>query len=183
MWEGVIRPVDFDLMSRLDKVLTARYPYIDVPALDDDYSSLAGTPPARIYRSFIRRREDVWKDVPPRVSVDPAAFDKYIRAAVGRAAVQIDLAYRQLEADRSSYLRNTDIHKNYRLSDSQAAHEVTAAAAVGVAVGAKCTDPGLTHTPSRPQPRVNPIVLVLDNLRSAYNVGTIFRTAETAGVS
>jgi len=31
--------------------------------------------------------------------------------------------------------------------------------------------------------RKNPVVLVLDNLRSAFNVGSIFRTAETGGVS
>jgi len=29
----------------------------------------------------------------------------------------------------------------------------------------------------------HPLVLVLDNVRSAYNVGSIFRTAETARVS
>jgi tRNA G18 (ribose-2'-O)-methylase SpoU len=30
---------------------------------------------------------------------------------------------------------------------------------------------------------VHPVVLVLDNLRSAFNVGSIFRSAETAGVA
>jgi hypothetical protein len=28
--------------------------------------------------------------------------------------------------------------------------------------------------------RLHPVALVLDNIRSAYNVGSIFRTAETA---
>ncbi len=32
------------------------------------------------------------------------------------------------------------------------------------------------------QRELNPIVLILDNVRSAFNVGSIFRTAETAGV-
>lgn len=31
--------------------------------------------------------------------------------------------------------------------------------------------------------KLNPVVLVLDNIRSAFNVGSMFRTAETGGVS
>ena len=30
--------------------------------------------------------------------------------------------------------------------------------------------------------KVHPVALVLDNIRSAFNVGSIFRSAETAGV-
>jgi tRNA G18 (ribose-2'-O)-methylase SpoU len=36
--------------------------------------------------------------------------------------------------------------------------------------------------PTTQQRTLHPIVLVLDNVRSAYNVGSLFRTAETAGV-
>ena len=96
MWEGVMKPVDFELMSQLDQMLIEKYPYIPIAALDDDYSVLSGTPPARIYRSFIRKREDIWRDVPDRNSVDSNTYNKYIRGVIQRVCVQIDLSYRQL---------------------------------------------------------------------------------------
>lgn len=60
-----------------------------------------------------------------------------------------------MRADEDTFIRNTD-----------------RAANVAINVG----------TDSVSEVRVaNPVVLVLDNIRSAFNVGSMFRTAETAG--
>lgn len=77
-----------------------------------------------------------------------------LERAANRCATQIELALRQMRADQAaiSYLRNTD----------RSNEEV-----------------GPQHHTAR---EVHPVVLVLDNIRSAFNVGSIFRTAETAGV-
>ena len=64
---------------------------------------------------------------------------------------------RQVRADRAEYLRNTD-------KPLLSMREIETSGAV-------------------PARSVNPVVLVLDNLRSAFNVGSIFRSADTAGVS
>jgi 23S rRNA (guanosine2251-2'-O)-methyltransferase len=133
------RPVD---PQRLQALNIAIQRYKDIPVDDligDEYS---GTPPARIYRSFVAPRRNALHLLEP------------IERAANRTASQIDLAVRQVKADRASYLRNTDNPVEISSEDS---------------IGA------LHRT-------VNPVVLVLDNVRSAYNVGSIFRSAETAGV-
>jgi 23S rRNA (guanosine2251-2'-O)-methyltransferase len=78
-----------------------------------------------------------------------------VERAATRAAAQLQLALRQLRADEASYLRNTD------------------------------KAPLNVLSPNAPQEerKSNPVVLVLDNIRSAFNVGSMFRTGETAGVS
>ena len=75
---------------------------------------------------------------------------------VWQVAAQIDIAMRQVLADHASYLRNTD-----RMAGAAA----RAAAAVAAAAAA------------------HPIVLVLDSVRSAFNVGSLFRSADTAGIT
>jgi tRNA G18 (ribose-2'-O)-methylase SpoU len=100
----------------------------------------AGTPPARIYRSFVAPRPNAVHILEP------------VERAANRTAAQIELALRQLRADEAAYLRNTD-----RAS------------------------PALTSVPN--DRVVNPVVLLLDNIRSAFNVGSMFRTGETAGVA
>ena len=102
----------------------------------------AGTPPARIYRSFCSPRAKAIHILEP------------IERAADRAAAQLQLAMRQLRADEASYLRNTD--------------------------KAPLNSEGTNVADQR---IANPVVLVLDNIRSAFNVGSMFRTGETAGVS
>lgn len=106
-------------------------------------AKFAGTPPARIYRSFCSPRAKAIHILEP------------IERAADRAAAQLQLALRQLRADEATYLRNTD------------------KAPVSI-VG--------TNNPVE-QRTANPVVLVLDNIRSAFNVGSMFRTGETAGVA
>lgn len=96
----------------------------------------AGTSPARIYRSFVAPR------------AKSATLLEPVERAANRTATQIELAMRQLRADKDQYLRNTD-------------RPFTPAAAL--------------------DPTKHPLILVLDNIRSAFNVGSLFRSAETAG--
>jgi len=164
VWGQIYRPIDMEVMSKMNKMIGERYPYICIADLDNDYSPLAGTPPSRVYRHFIRKVK-----VPPVHADGGGSYEKYVDVLVERACVQIDLLYRQLEADRSSYLRNTDIQKIYRPAHFEKNE-------VGDESGGT-----LTALPTLPY-EIHPIVLVLDNLRSAYNVGSIYRTAETASV-
>jgi 23S rRNA (guanosine2251-2'-O)-methyltransferase len=103
-------------------------------------SKYAGTPPSKMYRSFIAPRQGILMN-PSLANVDRAAE---------RTANQIEMALRQLRADEAEYLRNTDKSK------------------------------AVTH--EQRERSLHPVALVLDNLRSALNVGSIFRTAETAGI-
>lgn len=177
VWDQIYRPIDMEVMAKMNKMLEERYPYINIADLDNDYSSLAGTPPSRVYRHFIRK-----------VKIPPAdankSYEKYVDVLVERACVQIDLTYRQLEADRSSYLRNTDIHKSYRPLhfDSVSDNNDGYSNCDGTSSSLKEIESVPSALPTLPY-EIHPIVLVLDNLRSAYNVGSIYRTAETASVS
>ena len=77
--------------------------------------------------------------------------------AAKRTASQIELSLRQVRADQAAYLRNID------KSDLEALDSIG---------GGRRKD-AVTH----------PVVLLLDNVRSAFNVGSLFRTGETAGVA
>lgn len=128
----------------------------------------AGTVPARVYRSFVCPRARAEARHKSIESIESEALQK---------AWQIALALRQLRADRASYLRNIDkptttpataaadgdVHTS---SDSEEAHDLNA-----------------TNSVSQKVSIVHPITLVLDNVRSANNVGSIFRSAETAGAA
>jgi 23S rRNA (guanosine2251-2'-O)-methyltransferase len=168
VWDQIYHPVDMRVMAKMNKMLAERYPYIAVADLDNDYSPLAGTPPSRVYRHFIRKV----KMPPTPAEGGEEGAEKYVDVLVERACVQIDLTYRQLEADRSSYLRNTDIQKSYRPEHFASIGSTSQ----GVGGDSATALPTLRY-------EIHPIVLVLDNLRSAYNVGSIYRTAETASVN
>lgn len=200
IWNNLIKPVDVHLVVKINRYLTKNYPYINIQDLDSDMGVLAGTPPSRIYRAFIRMKIDYEEElnlyasncIPPRKNPDSggsnsntpsegiapnitsdvekkmikSSLDMLTNGIVERTAIQIDLAYRQLQADRSVYLRNTDISKNHRLEfDKQ--------------LNSNMSDGFIPTVDSK---HIHPVVLVLDNIRSAYNVGTIYRTAETAGI-
>ena len=127
------RPVDLARKDALEEVLKR----MSISSEELLSHQLAGTPPARIYRSFVCPKPN------KKFILEP------VERAANRTAAQLELALRQLRADDASYLRNTD----------KSALTLT-------------TEPRKT----------NPIVLVLDNIRSAFNVGSMFRTGETAGV-
>ena len=116
--------------------------------------SLAATPPVRIYRSFVAPRPGKKHILEP---VERAAL---------RCAQQIDLALRQVRADQASYLRNTDRVRSALTFDD-------GVYGVGGPGGAE----------PREKAAVHPIAIVLDNVRSAFNVGSLFRTGETAGIA
>ena len=127
------RPVDLNRKEALETALVR----LDISSTELLSKQLAGTPPARIYRSFVCPKMNKTHILEP------------IERAANRTAAQIDLALRQLRADDAAYLRNTDKS---------------------------------VLTLSTEERKTNPIVLVLDNIRSAFNVGSMFRTGETAGV-
>lgn len=141
------RPVDPDRYEALERALKTNSNTTSAELLSD---SLAGTPPARIYRSFVAPRAGKTHILEP---VERAAL---------RTAVQIDLALRQVRADQAAYLRNTD--RSLSLDEMV------------------FSDSSLSGS-SAHRPVVHPIVLVLDNVRSAFNVGSLFRTGETAGIA
>lgn len=125
------RPVDPVRRDALDAALLKAGGTQGADLLTGPYT---GSSASRIYRSFI---------CPHAKAVFTA---EPVERAAGRAVKQIELSLRQLQADRSEHLRNTD----------------------------RSAPAALTK---------HPIVLVLDNIRSAHNVGSMFRTAETAGLS
>lgn len=127
------RPVNLVRRDALEEVLTR----MSISSKELLSHQLAGTPPARIYRSFVCPKANKTFILEP------------VERAANRTAAQLELALRQLRADDAAYLRNTD----------KSALTLT--------------------TEAR---KTNPIVLVLDNIRSAFNVGSMFRTGETAGV-
>jgi len=125
------RPVDVARQEALDTVLRR----MGISTEELLSAKLAGTSPARVYRSFVCPKEGKTHILEP------------VERAANRTALQLDLALRQLRADENAYLRNTD----------RASLHVSRT--------------------------VNPIVLILDNVRSAFNTGSLFRTGETAGVA
>ena len=79
--------------------------------------------------------------------------------------ILIHILYRQVRADRAQYLRNTDRspveNLNYNIyPDMEEKSNLNVV-----------------------RDTVHPVVLVLDNIRSAFNVGSMFRSAETAGAA
>lgn len=129
------RPVD---QARLLALNAALRKLTDITEQDLLSPLFSGTPPSRIYRSFVSPK------INAQFILEP------VERAAERTAAQIELAMRQWRADNAAYLRNTDKAMN------------------------------LTDTTKRDS---HPIVLVLDNVRSAHNVGSMFRTAETAGIA
>ena len=125
------RPMDMDRFHALNQALLATY---NIPHTDLSDEKFIGTPPSRIYRSFVYPR------IPPNYLLESVA-----KSAL-RVAAQIEMAIRQVRADEAEYLRNTDKEMVLMNRDIQ------------------------------------PVAFLLDNLRSAFNVGSIFRTAETGGV-
>ncbi len=133
------RPINAERLEALNLELKL----LNIDSADLVGSGLAGTSPAKIYRSFVCPR-------PNRVHL----LERVERAAK-RTASQIELSLRQVRADQAAYLRNTD------RSDLQVLDK------------GRASSTRMTH----------PVALLLDNVRSAFNVGSLFRTGETAGVA
>lgn len=154
------RPTDVDRLAALNKALLAINSISSDELLGDD---LAGTAPSRIYRSFVAPKPTA-EAIPDSDSAEYIQTRKPLlgplERAAQRTAVQIEQAMRQVRADRASYLRNTD--------------KPLASLLNAVAV---------TADMDGEIKKLNPVVIVLDNLRSAFNVGSIFRSADTAGAA
>jgi 23S rRNA (guanosine2251-2'-O)-methyltransferase len=129
--EEAARPIDSQRLKAINFALSKLTDITGDQLLEEQF---IGSPPARIYRSFISpRMNGVYKKEP-------------IEKTAQAVAQQIDFALRQLRADEAAtIIRNTD---------------------------------------NSLQSKANPhtITLVLDNVRSAFNVGSLFRTAETANI-
>jgi tRNA G18 (ribose-2'-O)-methylase SpoU len=143
------RPIDTERLAALNVQLAN----MNIQVEDLMGGNLAGTPPAKIYRSFVCPRPGKQHLIEP------------IERAAKRTASQIELSLRQVRADQASYLRNLD-------------KSSTAAASEG-------DDDGQQLQQQQQQQKAirHPLVLLLDNVRSAFNVGSLFRTGETAGIS
>lgn len=149
------RPIDAIRLEALNNALT-RFSSTNATELLSD--TFAGTPPSRMYRSFVSPRPKAVHILEP------------IERAAQRTAAQIELSLRQIRADKADYLRNTDkAITSYMNSMNSNGDVITEDSAAG---GGDTSNRVL-----------KPVVLVLDNLRSAFNVGSIFRTAETGGVA
>jgi 23S rRNA (guanosine2251-2'-O)-methyltransferase len=111
------------------------------------------TPPARIYRSFVAPRSNA------------KGLLTSVELAAEKTALQINFALRQLRAtSMNDLIRNQD--KSIQvLNESELSQ-----------------DGSMLKLSDTIRRKTFPIVLVLDNIRSALNVGSMFRTAETAGV-
>lgn len=148
------RPIDDARLESLDRALLA---VTDVTGAQLMSAAYAGTSPARIYRSFVAPRPKAKHILEP------------IDRAANRTATQIMVSLRQVRADQASYLRNTD-RSSYYTSLTNPYLEVPATAIEDETVSLRV-------------PVLHPIAIVLDNVRSAFNVGSIFRSAETAGAA
>jgi tRNA G18 (ribose-2'-O)-methylase SpoU len=123
------REINEERLQALNEALKA---VTDISIEDLTVGKYAGSPPSKMYRSFIAPRAN-------------AQYVHDVTKAAQQAAHHIDFALRQLRADEAAaYLRN--------------------------------------HDNSIQSRKAFPIALVLDNIRSAFNVGSMFRTAETAGI-
>lgn len=144
------RPIDPERLAALNKELT------EMGILPEDLmgNELAGTSPAKIYRSFVCPR------------LGKAHLIEPIERAAKRTASQLELSLRQVRADQSEYLRNIDKSQDVMsMKEDRGDSE----------------NSGSTGGSSASTAR-HPVVLLLDNVRSAFNVGSLFRTGETAGI-
>jgi 23S rRNA (guanosine2251-2'-O)-methyltransferase len=214
---GKDRPFDLERMITLDLALynLSAEEFGGSAKLDLLSDAYCGTPPARIYRSFVCPRD-------PRERAE-RRYPELIDQAAKRTALQIQMALRKLRADRALFLRNTDRtraaaatgaadvssvpiggagtqtgtdtgtisseeeeavkNKGKYASSSSEQLETShkdASTAGGTSADATAVEEGVA---AAAVPVTHPMVLVLDNIRSAFNVGSLFRTAETAGVA
>ena len=128
-----------------------------------------GTPPSRIVRSFLFPRPH--RSLPTVLSIETQAQ---------RIAEQVSLALRRLRADRAPLLRNVD---RAVLSDTTSVATETRSAQQTEPLTPEETLRKWLQTQLTTASLKHPVILVLDNLRSAHNVGSLFRTAETAHIT
>jgi len=166
------RVVDSGREAALNTQLAALH--IDYTELLPPDGKYVGTAPSRIYRSFVF----------PRLYRQQVAPHTEFPKAVALVAAQIDVSLRQVRADHAVYLRNVD--RMGALRRPQRAVELRAQAK-GANEEAMLTSVSTQQTASvsaaGSAAAQHPIVLVLDSIRSAFNVGSLFRTSDTAGVA
>lgn len=95
----------------------------------------------------------------PKQQKDTATTKEDIEIAASRTARQIDFLAKRNRSHEAQFVRHTDTIENNDQQQEQG-HDI----------------------PSTKK-RVFPLVLLLDNVRSAFNVGSIFRTADACGVA
>jgi 23S rRNA (guanosine2251-2'-O)-methyltransferase len=95
-----------------------------------------------------------------------SSMEQRLRTAARRTAHQIQFLYKRHEAHRAEWIRHTDDMAKMMQSATTSSHHNTT------------TTTASNTTTTR---KLYPLVLILDNLRSANNVGSLFRTADAAG--
>ncbi|CAB9500064.1 TrmH family tRNA/rRNA methyltransferase [Seminavis robusta] len=89
-------------------------------------------------------------------NIDPTGLDqRHLAVAADRCARQIDHLQKRHLAQQLQWIRNTDSKEKMSIDQQEEQQQAT---------------------------KRFPIIVVLDNIRSAFNVGSIFRTAEACGV-
>ena len=174
------RPIDLERLKCLDQALLLLTSTTAEELLSD---RMAGTPPARIYRSFVSPRPKAVHILEPTERAANRTGTKSFITNYSSSdfmiiyylAAQIELALRQVRADQASYLRNTDkalqsVFQTKSKSDNDANNNDI--------------EEYQTNNQNEFQRKtINPMIIVLDNVRSAFNVGSLFRTGETAGIA
>lgn len=151
------RPIDLDRLKCLNKAL------LELTSTSSDEllsERMAGTPPSRIYRSFVSPRPNAVHILEP------------VERAANRTAAQIELALRQVRADQAAYLRNTDkaLQSVFQIKSKSDNDENDNN---DIYNNQTSNDNSIDNQFQRKT--INPIVIVLDNIRSAFNVGSMFR--------
>eukprot|EP01135_Chromosphaera_perkinsii_P004056 Nk52_evm4s267 gene=Nk52_evmTU4s267 len=116
------------------------------------YDPRFGKPAIRTYRSFIYPKDK-------SKSKSEGMDNVRLRVLADQCARQIDFLQRQHRVRKTDWIRHTDVHRLNKDGEGEDGEKKTA---------------------QRSQSRF-PLILVLDNLRSVFNVGSIFRTADACG--
>ena len=135
------------------------------------YDQRFGRPAIRTYRAFVLRkdkkkegkktgnRSDGLDDTDDNGDETSHFTSIKLDAAAGRCARQIDFLIKRHRSHETEWIRN---------------HDPTSVDTIRSSESSRDERPNTTK-------KIFPITLVLDNLRSAMNVGSIFRTAEATG--
>lgn len=142
--------------------------------------SLVGTAPQKVYHAFISPKTETSHQSAPSCE----AKHQLEAEAARRTAHHIQVLLQRLHADQSTTMRNADFRTSSAASPSSSAlsssaDTLTTAISTTSSISSNISDGDRMQS----SPKPFDIVIVMDNLRSALNVGSICRSAEAAGCS
>ena len=155
-----MRELDENRYNALNYALLYNYGINHTDILNNN--NYDGTSILRTYRSFVY----------PKPYKQNIYLLESVEKAANRTATQIELCLRQYRADLATYLRNIDKEFNNNIDSHNNNNEEIV----------RANNSSNSNDNSSINRKVQPVIFILDNLRSAFNVGSIFRTSETGGV-